>query len=107
MNTHNTILMWNPNRVNHQYLLLLQNCYLQIIFPIATNKDGITPYLLETTGRRLRPPGLSATTKRILQHPIYQLLLEGGYVPLVYQLLLKGCYDTLFTNANWKEDTTP
>ena len=39
-------------------------------------------------------------------HPIYQYQLEGGYVPLVYHLQLKGCYDTLFTNSNWKEATT-
>ena len=42
-----------------------------------------------------------------LQHPIYQCQLEGGYDPLFYQLQLKGCYNTLFTNANWKEATTP
>ena len=78
--------MWNPNRVNDQYRLLLQNCYLQIVFPAATDKDGITPYLPIPIGRRLRPLGLSAMTERILQHPIYQFQLEGCYSPLVYQL---------------------
>ena len=58
-------------------------------------------------GRRLRLPGLSATTEIMLQHPIYQCQLEGGYNPLVYQLQLKGCYNTLFTNANWKEGLRP
>ena len=81
--------MWKPNRVNHQYVLLLQNYYLQIIFLAAIDKDGFTPYLPETTGRSQRPPGLSATTKRMLRHPVYQQPLEGGYDPLVYQLLLK------------------
>ena len=76
-------------------------------FPCFYRHDGITPYLLATTGRRLWPFGLSATTKRMLRHPIYQLPLEGGYDPLVYQLLLKGCYDTLFTSNHWKDATTP
>ena len=97
--------MWKPNRVNHQYVLLLQNGYLQIVFPISIDKDGITPYLPATTRRRLCPPGLSATTERMLRHPIYHQRLEGGYESLVYQLRLKGCYNTLFTNANWKEGT--
>ena len=39
--------------------------------------------------------------------PVYQYQLKGGYDPLVYWLQLKGCYNTLFTNANWKEDRTP
>ena len=82
--------MWNPNKVNHQYVLLLKNYYLQIVFLAATDKDGITLYLPATTGRRLQPPGLSATTERMLRHPIYQLPLEGVYDPLIYQLLLKG-----------------
>ena len=90
--------MWNPNRVNHQYVLLLQNCYLQIVFPIAIDKDGITPYLPTTIGMRIRTPDLSATTEMILQHHTYQQPLEGGYDPLVYQILVKGCYDTLFTS---------
>ena len=47
-----------------------------------TDKDGTTPYLPATIGRKLQPPGLSATTKRMLLHPIYQPLLEGGYDPL-------------------------
>ena len=96
MNTQNTILTWNPNRVNHQYVLLLQNFYLQIVFPAATDKDGITPCLPIPIGRRLRTLILSATTERMLRHPIYQCQLEGGYDPLVYQLVLKGCFDTLF-----------
>ena len=75
--------MWKPNRVNHQYFLLLQNCYLQIVFPAVIDKDGITPYLPIPIGRRLRPPGLSATTERMPQQPIYQCQLEGGYDPLV------------------------
>ena len=99
--------MWKPNRVNHQYILLLQNCYLQIVLPASTDKDVITPCLLIPIGRRLRPPGLSSTTERMLQHPVYQCQLEGGYNPPVYQLPLKGCYNNLFTNANWKELTTP
>ena len=82
--------------VNHKYILLLQNCYLQIVFPTAIDKDGITPYLPIPIGRSLQPPGLLATTKRMLRHPIYQCQLEGGFNPLAYQLLLKGCYDTLF-----------
>ena len=90
-NTQNKNLSWNPNRVNHQYFLLLQNCYLQIVFPATTDKDGITPYLPATTWRMLRAHGLSSTTERMPRHPIYQLPLEGGYDPLVYQLLLKGC----------------
>ena len=65
-NTQNTILTWNPNRVNHQYVLLLQNCYLQIVLHTVTDKDGITPYLPATTGRRLRPPSLLATIERML-----------------------------------------
>ena len=65
------------------------------------------PYLPIPIGRRLRPPSLLVTTEWMLQHPIYQCQLEGGYNPLVYQLRLKGCYNTLFTNANWKEATTP
>ena len=44
---------------------------------------------------------------RMVLDPIYQLLLEGGYDPLVYQPLLKGCCDTLFTSYHWKEATTP
>ena len=44
--------------------------------------------------------------RRMLQHPIYQLLLEGGYDPLFCQLQLTGCYDTL-TSFYWKEATTP
>ena len=83
--------MWNPNRVNHQYVLLLQNCYLQIVLPAAIDKDGITPCLTIPIGRRLPPPSLSATNERTLRDPIYQCQLEGGYDPLVYQLLLKGC----------------
>ena len=71
-NTQNTNLSWKPNWVNHQYILLLQNCYLQIVFSAATNKDGITPYLPIPIGRRIQPPGLSAMTERILHHPIYQ-----------------------------------
>ena len=70
--------------VNHQYILLLQTCYLQIVFPNAIEKDVITPYLPANTGRRLWPPGLSATAERILWHPIYQLPLEGGYDLLGY-----------------------
>ena len=50
--------------------------------PATTDKDGTTPYLLETTGRRIQPPILLATTDRMLLHPIHQLLLEGGYNPL-------------------------
>ena len=73
--------MWNPNRVNHQYVLLLQNYVLQLVF-----------LLLQT---------------RMVLHPIYQYQLEGCYDTLVYQLQLKICYNTLFTNANWKEATTP
>ena len=65
-NTHNTILTWKPNRVNNQYVLLLQNCYLQIVFPTTTDKDGITPYLLAATGRRLGTHFLPANTERIL-----------------------------------------
>ena len=95
-NTQNTNLSWKANWVNHQYFLLLENCYLQIVFPATTDKDGIIPSLLETTRRRLWPPRLSGTTERMLQHPISQLLMEGGYDPLVYKILLKGCYDTLF-----------
>ena len=81
-NTHNTNLLWKPNWVNHQYFLLLQNCYLQIVFLAFTDKDGITPYLPATTGRSLRPLDLSATTERMLQHPINQLPLERAYDPL-------------------------
>ena len=39
---------------------------LQIVFPATTDKDGTTPYLPTTIGRRLRPPILSAATERIL-----------------------------------------
>ena len=39
-------------------------------------------------------------------HLVFQYQLEGGYDPLVYKLQLKGCYNTIFTNSNWKEDTT-
>ena len=55
---------------------------------------------------------LSATTDRMLQHPIYQQLLEGGYGPLflsvvterillhhIYQLLLEAGYDPLVLSA--------
>ena len=70
-NMHNTNLSWKSNWANHQYFLLLQNCYLQIVFPPATDKDRITPYLKATIGRRIQPPGLSATTERMLRHPIY------------------------------------
>ena len=75
-----------------------------------------------------KPPTLSITAKlyftngfclllqtRILLHPIYQLLLEGGYDPLVlsaatermlqhpiYQLPLKGGYDPLVLSAATK-----
>ena len=77
------------------------------IFSCYYNKDGITPYLPIPIGRRLQPPSLLATTERILQRPIYQFQLEGGYNPLVYQLQLKGCYDIVFTNFNWKDATTP
>ena len=52
-----------------------------------TDKDGISPYLPATTGRRLRPPVFSATINRMLLHPIYQLQLEGGYDPLASLLL--------------------
>ena len=82
VNTQNTNLLWKPNWVNHQYFLLLQNYYLQIVFLAATDKYGITPYLPASTGRRIQHPILSATTDRMLLHPIYQLLLEGGYNPL-------------------------
>ena len=53
-------------------------------FPVAKDKDGITPCLPIPIGRILRPPGLSATTERMPQHPIYHFQLEGGYDPLVY-----------------------
>ena len=55
MKTQYTNLAWNPNRVNRQYVLLLQNCVLQIVF-----------LLLQT---------------RMVLHPIYQYQLEGGYEP--------------------------
>ena len=74
----------------------------------TTDKDGTTPYLPTTTGRRLWPPSLSSTIERMLLHPIYQLLLEAGYDPQglptttermllhhIYQLLLGGGYDPL------------
>ena len=75
--------------------------------PTTTDKDGTTPYLPTTTGRRIRPHSLSATIERMLLHPIYHQLLEGGYDPLVYQLVLKGCFYILFTSYYCKEDTTP
>ena len=80
--THNTNLSWNPNWVNHQYFLLLQNCVYKQFMPAATDKDGITPYFPSITGRRLRPPGLSTTTEMMLRHPIQKQLLEGGYNPI-------------------------
>ena len=52
-------------------------------------KDATTHCLPATTGRRLRPPCLSAATERMLQHPIYKIPLEGIYNPLV------GIYPTL------------
>ena len=50
--------------------------------PAYIDKDGTTPYLPTTIGRRLRPPCLSSTTERMLRHPVYQLPMEGGYNPL-------------------------
>ena len=49
----------------------------------SIDKDGTTPYLPANTGRRIRPPSLSVSTERMLLHPIYHLLLEGGYDLLV------------------------
>ena len=65
------LLSWNPNWENHQYFLLLHNYIYKYLFPATTNKHGTTPYLPTTTGMRIQPPGLSATTKRILIDPIY------------------------------------
>ena len=47
-NTHNTNLSWNPNWVNHQYVLLLQNCIYKSSMPTSTDKDGTTPFLPAT-----------------------------------------------------------
>ena len=52
-NTQDTNLSWNPNWVNHQYFLLLQNYIYKYFLPAPTDKDGTTPYLPLTTGRRL------------------------------------------------------
>ena len=46
-----------------------------------THKDGFTPYLPATTGRRLQTPSFISCYSKMLQHPIYKLLLEGGYNP--------------------------
>ena len=52
-NIHNTNLSWKPNWVNHQCFLLLQN-YIYKYFMLATiDKDGTTPYLPTTSGRRI------------------------------------------------------
>ena len=76
--------------VNHQYFLLLQNYYLQIVFPTTIDKDGITPYLLATTGRRLRPPSLSVVTERMLRHPIYQLPVASFHTPGLHGRILQA-----------------
>ena len=47
----------------------------------TTDKDGSTPYLPATTGRRLQPPSFISCYSKMLQHPIYKLLLEGGHNP--------------------------
>ena len=86
-NTQNTNLSWNPNWVNHQYFLLLQNYIYKYFFPTTIDKDGTTPYLPVTTGRMIQPPILSVVSERMLWHLVYQLPLEGGYDPLIGMLL--------------------
>ena len=54
--TQNKNLSWNPNWVTHQYFLLLQICYLQIVFPTTTDKDGITPCFTNTNWKEAMTP---------------------------------------------------
>ena len=72
---------------NYEYIKETFSYKINSLGVWAIDKDGITPCLPIPTRMRLRPPDLSATAERMLQNPIYQCQLEGGY-------------DTLFTNAN-------
>ena len=101
-NTHNTNLSWNPNWVNHQYFLLLQNYILQIVFSYYYRQrwyytlftsnywkeamtlgfinfywnDAATPYLPSTTRRRLRPPCRHVACPSASQPPLYDNLIS-------------------------------
>ena len=96
-NTQNTNLSWNPIWVNHQYFLLLQNSYLQMVFSyyyrqgwyytlftsnywkeettpyfiIYNWQDATTPYLPATTGRRLQPPTALMPSLDPPYHPLF------------------------------------
>ena len=81
-NTQNTNLSWKPNWVNHQYFLLFQNCYLQIVFSwcykqwwyytlFTSNywKEATTPYFVSYNWQDATTTYLPASTGRRLQHP--------------------------------------
>ena len=79
-----------PQTLSITAKLYLQYCKLQLVGYFKPQvsqlqlKDATTPWFLSattpflpaTTGRRLQPHDLSATTERMLRKPIYHQLLE-------------------------------
>ena len=76
----NSVKATYGNTTNSFYTAKL---YLQYVF-LDTNEMMLQhPIYQQLLEGGCDPLVLSASTERILLHPIYQLLLEGGYNPLV------------------------
>ena len=75
------------------YTLFTSNYWKQAMTPWFIRcywKDATTPYLPMPIGRRIPPLGLSVGTERMLQHPILLAMIDRMLLHPIYQFLLEG-----------------